>query len=298
MQPAFARDVTPSNERLERLAARFVLASEHRSPPTFARVRFPDRLDQSRPVLPLTLLSLHGLPIYENLTEAQRWRLGLLETVNFFSLNIHGEQALVAELAQCLYRPRGVGESPILSRYLQHFIHEENSHTYMMAEFCTRYYGRVMPEIVCRFENPPLSRAGQDLLFYSRVFVLETFLDFVNQTAMKDREIDATARAVHRSHHLDESIHIAFDKAIIAMLCREMREQKLDAELSEVHRLTRAYAEYAISRLVNVRIYRELALPDPLALARQVQALPPWLKTKSRLLARQEADLRKCGLCA
>jgi len=247
-------------------------------------------------VMPLRLLSLADHPALTDLDNAGRWQLGLLETVNFFSLNIHGEQALVADLAERLYRQRGPGETPRLSRYLQHFIHEENSHTFMLAEFCTRYYGRVMPELMLPFDNPPLSRPGRDLLFFGRVFVLETFLDFFNRAAMRDDTIDPTARAVHRSHHLDESVHIAFDRAILAALCRHLAGRPEAGDIGTVALLLRKYAEYAFSRLVNPRVYRELGLRDPLRIAREVQASALWVERKTGLMDAQEATLRKLGL--
>ena len=278
------------------LADKLVRISERRTTSTFARVRFPDDVDRRCPVMPPELTTLLGHPAYDQLDEDTRWRLGLLETVNFFSLNIHGEQALVAGLADRLYRGRWVGDSPAVSRYLQHFIHEENSHTYMLAEFCTRYYGRVMPEIVYRFENPVLSRPGEDLLFFGRIYVLEMFLHFVNRAAIRHAGLEPTARAIHRSHDLDESQHIAFDRSMIAAIVDQMRGEALDAEIACVTALLRNYAEYAFSRLVNPRIYRELGLDAPLLLARDVQAMPRWTELKARCRQNQDAHLKKVGL--
>lgn len=281
----------PSIEKL-------VAASERRGTAPFGRVRFPDALDPAAPVLPESFVSLRGHPLFAALDGEQRRQLGLLETVNFFSLNIHGEQALVAGLAERLYRNRWPGESARVSRYLQHFIHDENSHTYMLAEFCGRYGGGVMPEHVYAFETPALSRRGLDLLFFGRVYVLETFLDHFNRGVMKDVTADPTARAVHRSHHLDESLHIAFDRVILSSLARVMDDEGLASEKAAIGTLLRNYAEYAFARLLNPRVYRALGLPDPLRLVEEVRASETWRTFKAGIIDRQFADLRKLGVVA
>jgi hypothetical protein len=281
---------------LDELASKLGRLSDERAAPAFARLQFPDRLDAVRPVLPTRLVSLDGHLAYEELDVATRWRLGLLETVNFFSLNIHGEQALVAELANSLYQAGSLGETYAVSRYLQHFIHEENSHTYMLAEFCTRYYGGVMPDVAYRLDNPALSRVGEQLLFLSRAYVLETFLDGVNRVSLHDETLDPTARAIHAAHHHDESRHIAFDTAaIFALICR-MTDQGLHGEIATVARMARSYGEYAFSRLLNPWVYRELGLDDPMGLVRDIRASPRWLARKHRCLESQERFFLAVGL--
>ena len=289
--PRHAR-TDPFGPSIERLIA----ASERRGTAPFARVRFPEALDPAASVLPEAFVSLRSHPVYALLDGEQRRRLGLLETVNFFSLNIHGEQALVAGLAERLYRNRWPGESARLSRYLQHFIHDENSHTYMLAEYCSRYGDGVMPEHVYAFESPALSRRGLDLLFFGRVYVLETFLDHVNRGVMRDPAVDPTTRAVHRSHHVDESLHIAFDRVILSSLARTLDDEGLAAEKATVGILLRGYAEYAFARLLNPRVYRALGLPEPLRLVDEVRASAAWRAFKAGIMDRQFADLNKLGV--
>lgn len=281
---------------LEGVAERLSQVSERDAAPVFDRIAYPPALDDTRLLLPPALLSLYGHPVFDTLTEPQRWRLSLLETVNFFSMNIHGEQALVAELAQRLYRGHGACGSAEVSRYLQHFIHEENAHTYMLAEFCTRYHGRVMPDQSPRFELPALSREGTDLLFFARVYVLETLLDFVNRAVMLDDAIEPTARAVHRSHHVDETRHIAFDRALLAELGPRLQAPALADERAQIAALVLRYADHAFTRLAEPRLYRELGLPDPLALAREAVATPHRRALRQRWWQQPEAFLRKAGV--
>lgn len=281
---------------LEGVAGRLSQVSERDAEPTFNRIAYPPALDTSRLLLPPALLSLYGHPAFDALTGPQRWRLSLLETVNFFSMNIHGEQALVGELAQRLYRGQGVSGSPEVSRYLQHFIHEENAHTYMLAEFCTRYHGQVLPDQSLRFELPALSRAGTDLLFFARVYVLETLLAFVNRAVMRDATTEPTARAVHRAHHVDETRHIAFDRALLARLGPQLQAPALAAERAEIAALIVRYAEHSFSRLAEPRLYRDLGLPDPLRLAHEAVATPHRRALRQRWWQQPEAFLRKVGV--
>ena len=47
---------------------------------------------------PEEFLSLYHHPIYGDLSDEQKWKLSLLETVNFFSANIFGEQHLISHM--------------------------------------------------------------------------------------------------------------------------------------------------------------------------------------------------------
>jgi hypothetical protein len=281
---------------LDATARKLVHASERHPVSAFARIEFPDALDERRPLFPLPLLSLYGHPLYDALPATTQWQLGLLETVNFFSMNIHGEQALISSMVERLYRGRSEGESETVSRYLQHFIHEENSHTYMLADFCNRYYGRVMPEIIFNFQVPALSRSGADLLFFARVYVLETFLDFVNCWAMNDDTLEPTARAVHRSHHVDEARHIAFGRAMVATLTARLREAGLAEEIRKIAALVTDYSDYAFSRLVNPRLYRELSLSEPLQLAQDLARSEYRTGIKRQWWVQPQSFFRKVGL--
>jgi hypothetical protein len=133
-------------------------------------------------------------------------------------------------------------------------------------------------------------------LFICRAYVLETFLDLVNCVAMRDNDLEPTTRAVHRSHHADESRHIAFDRAVISALISRMRDEGLDADIRTVARLARSYSDYAFSRLINPWIYRELGLDDPAALARDVRASASWLRRKRRCAESQEKFFGAAGL--
>ncbi len=283
---------------LDSLAVRLSLASENHAQSAFTRIDFPASLDADRALMPNGSISLSGHEIYATLQPDTRRKLGLLECVNFFSLNIHGEQALIKELIDRVYRRRSSEESDSVSRYLQHFIQEENSHTFMLAEFCTRYYGRVIPEVSQANILARLSKPATDLLFFARVYVLETLLDHINVLCMRDETLDPTVRAIHRSHHLDEARHLAFDRAIITQLMTRLGGDEDAVEIGSIRTLVSDYARYAAGQLVSPRVYRECGIPNALKLSHEVLASEAWRTFMAPWRMRLEEFFGSVGLHA
>lgn len=283
---------------LDTALTRLIAASDAAAVDPFHRVAFPDALDPSRLVMPEALISLYHHPIWGELSDAQRWALSLMETVNFFSINIHGERHLVAGLAQHLYRGRSPWDGQAASRYLQRFIHEENAHTYMLAEYCHRYHGRVLPDTGLSAGGEPLSRVGEELLFFGRTFVLEVFLSHLNARAMGDDSLDPTTRAVHRAHHGDEARHIAFDRAALAAISEALAESDAGGEREAIGARLGTYARLSLRRLYNPALYRKVGIAGGVDLIDQVRALPArraiearWLRPAASYLDRLGVDL-------
>ncbi|MBL8573840.1 MAG: diiron oxygenase [Hyphomicrobiaceae bacterium] len=236
----------------------------------FTRVTYPESLDETRLQFPERLISLYHHPVWATLTGEQKWRLSLLETVNFFSVNIHGERRLIQGMEERLYSSARVGSSFITGDYLQHFIHEENAHTHMLAGYCFRYGGGVMRDNFMAIAQPELGLAGEELLFFGRVFVLETFLDFLNTRAMRDTTIGETARQIHEFHHFEEARHIAFDREVI----RSMLRQIPAAEVPVLREALRSFGEAALASLYVPKIYKEIGIERPTEVAREVREIP------------------------
>jgi hypothetical protein len=279
-------------DRIEHLIA----ASDAAQFGTFSRVCFADQLDADRCIMPEHLLSLYHHPVYSSLSSGQKWQLGLLETVNFFSINIHGERNLVAGLAERLYRGKTPWDSHQASRYLQRFIHEENSHSHMLAEYCHRYHGRVMPDNAMKLDHSALSPIAEDLLFFGRTMVLEGFLDYVNTQAIRDPELDPTTQAVHRAHHSDESRHITFDRAVIAAIVEHLRDADEIQALQTVSAQLNRYLQVSMRRLCSAGIYRSIGLSNGFELCQQVRALPERLVLEERWMASTCGFLQRLGL--
>ncbi len=276
--------MTPESS-FQTVARKLIKGSEKKKYDPFNRVDYQDKLSGDRWQYPEELLSLYHTPIYSELSDEQKWRLALLEAVNFFSVNIHGEQALVSAMEPRLYRDKRVGEDPISSQYMQRFIHEENSHTYMLAGFCLRYHGSVFPDRSFTVEQAKFSIEVDDIPYWGRIYTLETYLGFVNKMATTDSDMDRTAREVHEYHHIDEVRHQAWDKVMIEENVRRAKDKKLDSELEAAKKLLDIYQEYIYQSACNPAVYRALGLEDSLNLRAQAIAsekrkagLLPWFE--------------------
>jgi hypothetical protein len=291
-----AAPAKPAAAPLTAKVARLVAASLKRVPETFRPVDYPDALDTHRLIMPEAYVSLYHHPVYRTLTDEQKWRLGLLETVNFYSINIHGERALIVGLEERLYKNRVAWESNQVCEYLQHFVHEENAHTFMLAGYCNRYYGRVMPDLGLAFEQIRLSRIGDDLLFYGRLYVLEMWLAYLNGVAMLDTTLDETTRTVHHIHHQDEAKHLAFDKEVLHAATDEARARGLDEELRTVAAALAAYRTYALGRLYNPAVYRAIGIRDASRVAAEASGVAERRALEATWMAQCDAQLHKLGL--
>jgi len=265
------------------MARKLINGSEKKKYDPFNRVNYQETLSGDRWQFPEEFLSLYNSPIYGDLSDEQKWRLSLLEAVNFFSVNIHGEQALVSAMEPRLYRDKRAGEDPISSQYMQRFIHEENSHTYMLAEYCLRYNGSVFPDRSYAVENPHFSPEVDDILYWGRIYTLESYLGFINQTAFNDPELDTTAHQVHKYHFIDEVRHKAWDKVMIEENLRRAKLKNLSSELQAVKKLLATYQEYIYQSSCNPAVYRALGLENGLQLRTEAIAckqrkelLRPW----------------------
>ncbi|KDB06347.1 P-aminobenzoate N-oxygenase AurF [Burkholderia sp. lig30] len=262
----------------------------------FTRVTYQAELDRSRPQFPEELLSLYHHPIYASLSAEQKWTLGLLETVNFFSINIHGERKLVQGLEERLYVPSRFGGSWDIGNYLQHFIHEENAHTHMLAGYCYRYGDGVMKDYAIQVEEPRLSDVGTELLFFGRVFVLEMFLDYLNTGAMRDERLDVTVRQIHRFHHDEEARHMAFDREVIEFCVKRLEAAGLRDEMKLIAKLLDDYGRVAVKSLYSPVVYKKIGIKNPTAVAQEAQTIPRRIEIENAWRANARAFLDKMRL--
>jgi len=253
-------------------ARKLINGSDKKKYDPFNRVEYQEKLSGDHWQFPETLMSLYYSPIYQELSDEQRWRMSLLEAINFFSINIHGEQALVAAMEPRLYRDKRAGEDPVSSQYMQRFIHEENSHTYMLADYCLRYYGSIFPDRSFAVEQPKLSVEAEDILYYGRIYILETYLGFVNEKTFNNPDVDKTAHQVHLYHFTDEVRHKAWDKVMIEENFHRAKAKGLDEELRRVQVLLTTYQEYVEQSSCNPLVYRVMGFENILQLRTEAVA--------------------------
>src|SRR5207244_844073 len=140
------------------------------------------------------------------------------EAVNFYSLNIHGEKALLEGLAHRLYQP----DLSEVSKYLHHFLDEENKHMVYFGEFCLRYAGKIYRDRKVAFPRE-YERGEEDFLFFGRVMIFEEIVDYFNRRMGNDERLSTVAREINRLHHSDEARHLTFGRRIVKELFEQWR---------------------------------------------------------------------------
>ena len=143
----------------------------------------------------------------EQLRAVSRW-----ESVNFYSLNVHGIRELLIELVARIHT---VGFA-LPSEYFHHVIGEENEHMWFFATFCRRY-GRIYPNRAMSLAGPQIPEADHFLVF-ARLLIFEEIVDVFNQRMGNDERLHPTIRQVNALHHQDESRHIAFGRQVVSLL--------------------------------------------------------------------------------
>ena len=168
---------------------------------------WPAKVDHQQWFFSPELISLEGTPEYDALDEAARQRLSFFEAVNFFSLNVHGERSLVEGIAGRLYRPG----NEVISRYLHHFLEEENNHMTWFGGFCQRFAGKVYPtkKLVLAREY---ETGAADFLFFARAVVFEEIVDVYNRRMARDDRLNPLVREINAMHHAEEKRHLAFGR--------------------------------------------------------------------------------------
>lgn len=276
-------------EAIDKLSATLARASINKFYNPFADFIWPDRLED-KPAFALAPSTLNYLPPSIQLTDTQRNNYLLRECVNFFSLNIQGEKALIAGMVARLHEnyPQAV------SSYLHHFIDEENKHMAVFAEFCRRYGGRIYTSRKINIA-PDWVGDAEDLLFFARIVIFEEVADYYNQTMMDDAALDATVRSVHRMHHQDESRHLAFGRQWIGELFRASAHWNEEKKAAIAEYLC-DYIEATWREYYNPYFLKDAGIPDAYAVSRQMFDHPDAVAFRAAVLEPCASLLRQHGI--
>lgn len=204
------------------------------------------------------LTSLHGTPAWDDLTEAARRRLAFFEAVNFFSLNIHGEKALMAGLASRLYRP----ELASIADYLHHFLDEENKHSVYFGGFCRRY-AHIYRSRQVAFPGSSFTAEQDDFLFFAKTMIFEEIVDYYNSSQAKDTRLHPIARFINAYHHAEESRHLVFGRRLTERLWQACAPAWGDEARESVREYLRAFVVMAWREYYNPDVYADCGLRDP-----------------------------------
>ena len=252
---------------------------------------WPEALSDDSWTMSPELLSIYGSPVYENMTERQRQRLALYETINFFSLNIHGEKALIEGLSRRLY-DRDTAE---LTPYIHHFLDEENKHMQYFGGFCQKYVGKIYPE-----KKLPFSReyaAGEeDFLFFVKVMIFEEIVDAYNVIMARDARLVEVARQINLLHHQDETRHLAFGRLVVRELYQRYSPEWSKEKLDQLRSYIGFYLKSTWREYYNPAVYRDAGIADPYEVHAEALESERSRAHRVRISDKCVRYLKECGI--
>ncbi|MFJ1624369.1 diiron oxygenase [Streptomyces sp. NPDC088190] len=252
---------------------------------------WPESLPEQMWWMSPELTTIHGTSFEGSLTEQQRFTLSKYESVNFYSLNVHGIRELLIEVTRRIHT-KGF-ETP--SEFFHHFIGEENEHMWFFAEFCLRYGGKIYRQPAGASVETAKTSA-ESLLVFARILIFEELVDHFNSRMALDDRLHETIRALNRIHHQDESRHIAFGRELVTALWADVRRTATEEELTAVSEYLRRYMTYSFESLYNPQVYRDAGLADPLAVREELLASPARPAFEQSVFRKTSKFLEKIGI--
>ncbi|MGW0783731.1 diiron oxygenase [Streptomyces sp. NPDC002913] len=280
-------DTSDVVETLDHLVAD---ATDHHYSP-YTRFDWVDELAEQQWWMTPDLLSVAGTRYAHELDEKQLMRLSKWESVNFFSLNIHGIRELLIEVTRRIHTPGF--ELP--SEFFHRFLGEENGHMWFFAQFCLRYGGKIYPD-----KSLPVATAEEDtdvahFLVFARILIFEELVDHFNLRMGRDTTLHPLIREVNQVHHDDEWRHIIMGRKLVGLLYEPLRERG-DQELRDrLDLYLRRYVTASVQSLYNPSVYRDAGIPEPFAFREELLKEPArtgyhetFFKRITRFLTSQE----------
>lgn len=270
-----------SSSKLEESSRRLCELSSKSYLNPFTYIDWPAELNKEAWFTTPDLISAQGTQSYEKLSLNERQILSFYEAVNFFSLNIHGEKALVEGLAQRLYSKELLEFTP----YLHHFLDEENKHMIYFGGFCSRYAAKVYRDRKIVFQRD-YAPGEKDFLFFARVMIFEEIVDAHNLIMANDEQLHELARKINLIHHLEEVRHLVFGRQICEYLFDKYKHLWTGSTLASIRSYLRDYIVATWKEYYNPDVYRDAQISDPYGLVEE-----SWNRNREH---RQKISKRVC----
>jgi AraC-like DNA-binding protein len=257
--------------------------------------QWPEALPENMWWMSPELTTTHGSESAAGLDQERLYALSRYESLNFYSLNVHGIRKLLIEVVERIHSA-GFESS---SEFFHHFIGEENEHMWFFAEFCLRYGEErgIYQEPGGGAEVPStVSAKAENLLVFARVLIFEELVDHFNARMAVDERLHETIRAINRIHHQDESRHIAFGRELVDLLYADLRETATEDELHDISTYLRRYITHSFESLYNPRVYRDAGVENPYELRAELLASPARAAAEQRVMRKTVRHLEKTGL--
>ncbi|MFG2939709.1 diiron oxygenase [Streptomyces sp. NPDC048282] len=257
----------------------------------YTKFAWPDEVSEGDWWMNPQYISVHNTGIIEE--EKTLKALARYETLNLFSLHVHGIRELMIEVAQRIHTP----DFADYNEYLHHFVGEENAHMWFFAEFCYRYIGRIYPEPASIPGRAGYGDVWDDLVIFARILIFEEIFDYFNSRMGKDSTIPEIVQQIHAAHHHDESRHVAFGKQLLQRLheraCDTSPQRK-----EEIERYVKEYMTYSIRSLYNPQAFRDAQVDKPLEVRRAAMTHPARREFHSKVMARVNKFFVSTGIFA
>lgn len=252
---------------------------------------WPETLPEDQLWMSRDLLSVYGTPVMDTLDEEQVRRLSMWESVNFYSLNVHGIRELLTEVVNRVHMPG----FEVPSEFFHHFIGEENEHMWFFAEFCRRYGRKIyyFPRIKL---TAPADEAVENFLVFARILLFEEIVDHYNMRMAEDESLHETVRQINRIHHRDESRHIAFGRELVSLLWGRLAGRLHATELAAIRDYLLSYFRFSLHSFYSLDAYEDAGIPDPLAFRRRLIESPERARAHERIARKPLSFLRKAGI--
>lgn len=274
-------------EVLERLSAQSV--EDYYNP--YKTFKWPKSLPANIWWMSPELITTAGHELDAELDIEQRQRLSRVESINFYSLNVHGIRELLIEVTRRIH----TREFSAPSEFFHHFIGEENEHMWFFAEFCLRYGGKIYTQPRGGADTIPSSRA-ESLLVFARILIFEELVDHYNMRMAADDRLHDTIRAVNRIHHQDESRHIAFGRELVKVLFDEFKADATQTELDKVEGYLKRYMNFSFESLFNPQVYKDAGLKHPLKIRNRLLSAPERTDREKYVFRKTLSYLQKADI--
>jgi hypothetical protein len=252
---------------------------------------WPDELPADMWWMSPTLTTTYGTDVAEELTQEQLRALSRYESINFYSLNVHGIRELLIEVTKRIH----TAEFAVPSQFFHHFIGEENEHMWFFAEFCLRYGSKIYKQPRGGAETIPPNNA-ESLLVFARILIFEELVDHFNSKMALDKSLHDTIRRINRIHHQDESRHIAFGRELVRTLFANFRAQATSEELAQISDYLKRYMSFSFESLFNPQVYQDAGVAKPLEIRRRLLDGPRRPEFEQQIFRKTLSFLTKHGI--
>jgi hypothetical protein len=217
-----------------------------------------DSLAENQWWMSRNLMTVYNTPFEQQFSEGQLMVLSKWESINFYSLNIHGIRELMMEVTK---RIHSTGYEAA-SGFFHHFLGEENEHMWFFATFCLKYGAKIYPDKKVVFNKETYEPDIESFLVFARILIFEEIVDFFNIRMGRDHRLHPLIQQINNVHHQDESRHVMFGREIVRHLYDRIREKYSRERLQELESYLKRYIIMSVESLYNPAVYKDAGIPE------------------------------------